>query len=261
MKNVVLVKLGGSIITDKTKPYISRPENIEQAARSISKVDRDVASLIIGTGAGSFGHYPAQKYGLDKGVSTKEGLLGFSLTQSRVTALNNLIVESLIVNSVPAVPIHPSSVMQTVDGRVSDFHLDALLGFLDIGLVPVVHGDIVMDESRGGAIVSTETVFEELCKRLPEESWNIQSVVYISTDKGLVGGSGEPIEKLDLKDSESFDLETGAEGYDVTGGMKTKLEHSSRIARLGIPVYILGYRDIDKLSKIVSGEHFGTLIS
>ena len=60
MKDLILIKIGGSLITDKTKPYTTRPEVIKRIAKEIKEAvsEKDV-NLIIGHGAGSFGHQSA----------------------------------------------------------------------------------------------------------------------------------------------------------------------------------------------------------
>ena len=61
----MLLKLGGSVITDKTQPFTARTDVIERLAREIKNAldERgDDLQLIIGHGAGSFGHPLAEKY-------------------------------------------------------------------------------------------------------------------------------------------------------------------------------------------------------
>ncbi|MFN8459248.1 MAG: hypothetical protein U0401_32125 [Anaerolineae bacterium] len=57
MTELVLLKLGGSVITDKTKPFTARMDVIERLAQEINHALTDRGGdlqLIIGHGAGSF---------------------------------------------------------------------------------------------------------------------------------------------------------------------------------------------------------------
>ena len=63
-KNLLLLKIGGGVITDKTKRYGLLDDVLVRLAREIADgygklKDTD---LIIGNGAGSFAHYSAHEY-------------------------------------------------------------------------------------------------------------------------------------------------------------------------------------------------------
>ncbi len=261
MKGVSLVKLGGSVITDKTKPYTPNMVSIKRLSRAISKAHKAGEILILGTGAGSFGHCPVLKYKINKGVKTKKQVLGFALTQSRVTVLNNLVVEALIRNGVPAVSVHPSSVVVASGGKVKQFHLDTILGIFKLGAVPVVHGDMVVDVKWGGCVVSTEDLFEELVKRLPKRGIPINKAIYVSDSKGIIDRRGKLIENISHGSKNIFNDVGLAKGYDVTGGMRSKLKSSLELARRGIPVYVIGASGEDQILKAIRGERVGTKIS
>ncbi len=58
--SLVFLKFGGSLITDKQRPRAPRPEVLERLAGEIGralKKRRDIR-LVLGNGAGSFGHVP-----------------------------------------------------------------------------------------------------------------------------------------------------------------------------------------------------------
>jgi isopentenyl phosphate kinase len=63
MGEIVFLKLGGSLIKDKTQPYTSRPEMLAQVAGEIQSAKSDKADLrlVLGHGSGSFGHYAAKE--------------------------------------------------------------------------------------------------------------------------------------------------------------------------------------------------------
>ena len=65
----VVIKLGGSVITDKSAAFKANYRSMNAIATELAKV-RD--RLILLNGAGSFGHIPVKQYGLDKGFSRED---------------------------------------------------------------------------------------------------------------------------------------------------------------------------------------------
>ena len=63
----ILLKLGGSVLTDKSTPYSARKWEIERLAKEIKSALGD-NKLIIGNGGGSFPHQPAKKGKLKDGI-------------------------------------------------------------------------------------------------------------------------------------------------------------------------------------------------
>ncbi len=56
-----VLKIGGSILTDKTRDNAARLDEISRVAQEIAARPED---LVLVHGAGSFGHFPAKRYGL-----------------------------------------------------------------------------------------------------------------------------------------------------------------------------------------------------
>jgi isopentenyl phosphate kinase len=64
-KDIICIKLGGSVITDKSTPYTARRETIRAIARTLQKIKKP---LLITHGVGSFAHTSAKKYGGNNGL-------------------------------------------------------------------------------------------------------------------------------------------------------------------------------------------------
>src|SRR5512143_1461206 len=64
MEDLVFLKLGGSLITEKTKRYTARFEKLQSLAHEIRSalVERPSIRLVLGHGSGSFGHYAVQEH-------------------------------------------------------------------------------------------------------------------------------------------------------------------------------------------------------
>ena len=122
---------------------------IEDALYSEEMSNDLVDGLIIVHGAGSFGHPPAKKYKIGEPFERHEYLskkLGFAEIQNDVKKLNSIICESLIEHGIPCVGMPPSSTLSMYNKRIYNFDLDLLKYYLREGYVPVLFGDIVLDD-------------------------------------------------------------------------------------------------------------------
>src|SRR3990172_434782 len=71
MAELIFLKLGGSLITDKDSPYTPRLDKLADLAGQIAAVFAETPGLrlVLGHGSGSFGHTAASKYGTREGIS------------------------------------------------------------------------------------------------------------------------------------------------------------------------------------------------
>lgn len=155
------LKLGGSLITDKRSAETPRLDVIRRLALELADVRRAAPDLrlVIGHGAGSFGHTYAQRYHTRSAVATPEQWYGFALTADAATRLNRIVVKSLLDAGIPAWGIQPSVALRCQDGKILRGPGEIVELALERGLQPVVFGDVALDNVRGGTIASTEEIF------------------------------------------------------------------------------------------------------
>lgn len=214
---MVFLKLGGSLITDKTRPEAVRADLLARVASEIAA--GRPKRLLLGHGSGSFGHLHGSKHATRDGVHTTEQWRGFADVSDAALRLNRLVVRALLDAGVTAVSISPSASMVVRDGRVEKIAVAPLQAALEAGLVPVVHGDVAFDQVRGGTILSTEEVFAAL---LPEfrPGW----LLLAGETDGVYDGDGGTIP---LITGDNFSEISGglgkSRGFDVTGGMAGKV--------------------------------------
>ena len=114
----IILKIGGSAITDKTGELAAKTEIINRLAEEIKRADLD--NLIIVHGGGSFGHPTAAKYGIKDGYKEDPAQkLGFAETHHIMTVLNGLVMDALIWHEIPAISIAPSSCIMTENGKIN----------------------------------------------------------------------------------------------------------------------------------------------
>lgn len=265
MKKLILLKLGGSLITDKTKPHTVQLNTIKDLAHQIKKAldkDSDI-QLVIGNGAGSYGHYPAEKYKMMEGITNEKQKMGFCIVQDAVGQLNRIIVKELLRAGVKAISIHPSSIIIAKNKKIRTFFLDPVLNLLSLGIVPVLYGDIVYDSIVGSTIFSTEQILGEIAQRFLKQGIHVVQFIHNGVTKGVLDAQGKVIPLIRThRMSQLKKIFYATAGYDVTGGMFHKVQEAMKLARLGIQTLIInGNNDHDILYKALVGQKVeGTLI-
>ncbi len=257
-KKIILIKLGGSLITDKEKPFTAKMEIIKDLARQIKEaLDKDKnIQLIIGNGGGSFPHYPAVKYKMNKGIKTKDQLKGFCLVQDAASQLNRIIVGEFLKVGIQAVSMNPSSMIISRGGKIKDFFVKPIIKLLDLNLVPVIYGDIVIDEILGSKIYSTEQLLGEIALRLIRLNFKIGKIIHNGVTIGVLDENSQNIPKIDKKMFTKIEKNfTLVKGFDVTGGMLHKVKESLDLAQKGIKSLIInGTSKKNLLKKAILGE-------
>ncbi|HEV7515583.1 MAG TPA: isopentenyl phosphate kinase [Thermoanaerobaculia bacterium] len=273
MPEAILVKLGGSLITDKARPETPRlpvirrlAEEIARAAAGSGSSGVSGAHLIVGHGSGSFGHVAAARYGIASGLSAADQLPGISLTQERAAALHWQVMAELLAAGALPFSLAPSSALVTVAGEPVAFGDEPLLLALERGLLPVLYGDVVLDRGQGVAICSTERLFTLLARRLPERGIAVRRALWLGETAGVWDEEGRTIPHLTRADVAAMAGMTGgtigaAAGTDVTGGMRHRVETALALADLGITSQILDGREPGLLERALAGEAVpGTVI-
>lgn len=242
MKKIIFIKLGGSLITQKDKPYTSRIDVIQNIASELAKImkEKQDTVFILGNGGGSFPHYPAVQYKMKEGIQRPEQVFGFCKVQDAAAQLNRIVVHELLDKEIPACSINPSSIFTAKSGTVKNAYVDSLLGVLEKGITPVLYGDIIFDEQKGSTIFSTEYIFDILISMLLEKKYEIEKVLYLCTVEGVYDTNGNIISEINEKNWDEVKKQIyETEGYDVTGGMAHKIQSALRLGKKGIQTYIL----------------------
>jgi isopentenyl phosphate kinase len=258
---------------------------------SVSKISDDISKLlsmskyfkpILIHGAGSFGHFQAKQYSVSSGARYDTGRPtspderissflreGFSKTRLSVTKLNHHIITTMIQKGIPCVGVSPFPTISTHNRELQDKGLIGL-GFhkavgdvLDLGLVPILHGDACIDTGdRQVSILSGDTLFVNLCEIfLPDYG------VFLADVEGVLtappGSVPEPqvITRIFIDEEGSISMSVDGERvgdidmtqatHDVTGGIRHKLNAALEVARkVRIPVYIVKAGSEDALQAL-----------
>jgi len=254
MKNLVFVKLGGSLITDKSRPYTIREEVIKRICKEVHEA-RDGKPLLIGHGGGSFPHVSASKYETHKGLINDKSWEGFVRVQDDAAKLNRIIISSLIGAGVKAISFQPSASCIAKDDQIIEWYTKPIESALSEGLIPVPYGDVCLDLKKGFCIISTEEVFRFLAKKLKPER-----IIMVGKTDGVLDSEGNIIKEITKKNFESVKKSLmSSDGFaDVTGGMVLKVK---KALEMGTEVEIINGLKAGLLKRSLLGERgLGTII-
>ncbi len=253
---LTLVKLGGSLITDKRRAGRARRQVIARLAGEIAAAaDTRPGRLIVGHGSGSFGHPAAARHQIHRGVIDPGQLLGVAETQARAATLHRLVVDSLLAAGAATFSLAPSSFMTASAGRPVGLSLEPLLRALEQCMLPVTYGDVVLDRRQGAAICSTETVFLALVRALRRRGSKVARVLWLGETEGVYDGDGGLVKEITGANLRGVLAATrGAAGTDVTGGMRHRLEAATALARAGVESWILDGLVPGRLARALAGD-------
>lgn len=220
--DTIFLKLGGSLITDKTQIETIRADVLSRLAAEIAQAwqENPTLRLVLGHGSGSFGHVAAAKRGTRQGVADAEDWQAFAEVSDAAARLNRQVLAALLAANVSAVSLSPSASVGCVDGRIQTIASQPVQAALEAGIVPVVYGDVAFDSVRGGTIVSTEEVMMALAGEI-RPSW----LLLAGETTGVFDLSGRVIPAISQANYAEIEAALGgSRGTDVTGGMASKVQ-------------------------------------
>jgi len=243
-KKLIFIKLGGSVISDKTKVNQPRLDKIDRLAEQLKELEKNF-SLIIFTGAGGFGHPVARKYkdNLEKGL--KE-------IKNACKKINKVVVSSLNKVGLKAKTVEPDKVARYENGKMTLFSDDSILKLIKQNIIPVFHADLVDDKKLGISILSMDKFLVDLAIYLKKNNdfgqagMTIEKAIFVgSTPVTTLGVGDRPVGIVRRITKKSFfekkNIFYQGREVDVSGGMKYKVEQCLRLADIGINCYITDY--------------------
>lgn len=250
----VILKLGGSVITVKEEPLTPDLPTINRLAGEIAKASP--RSVIIVHGGGSFGHPIASKYKIKEGYRSPDQLVGFSKTRQAMTVLNKLFLDALLRRNIPAVSIQPSACIVTENGRISYFELSPVEKLLDLGFMPILYGDAVLDTRTGFTILSGDQLISSLAINLDANAIIVGvDVDGLYTDDPKTNPKARLIEKATLQELKDLLGKIGrGKTIDVTGGMFGKIAELVPALEEGVVIKIINAKKSNRLYRALRNE-------
>ncbi len=257
MKNVILIKFGGSIITDKNVPYKARPYVIRRLVKELKRI-KD-ASIVLAHGSGSFGHTSAKEFGGKKDYKSKWGIAKVARDAMEI---NKIVMDILIEEGLPAISLRPMSMMMTSGGKIKEHFFEVVEEVINQDLMPIVYGDVIWDKKWRSTIYSGEATLNEIGMYLMKKGFKVSKIIQVGETNGVYDDTGKTIPLItntNWQNIKHFVFKKN--NNDVTGGMKHKIESALSIADKGIETWIANGIIPNELSHAVSGKNIqGTII-
>ena len=256
MQKLLLIKIGGGVITDKSVHYGLREDVLTRLAKEIRDAQAELkdTKIIIGNGAGSFAHFSAHKYRTTQGFVDENSKIGMGWVRHDAVKLNQIVFEQLLLANVPVFSFSPSSLMSVENGKTKAVFMDSVVNAMDNGVVPLVHGDVVVDAVKGCDVYSTEKVFDELAAYFAK-SYRVR-VIHVSSEEGVYKkGQASVFNEITRDNFEEVKAHLGgSNGVDVSGGMLHKVEECLELAKLGIESQIVSGMVSGRVKDAIMGK-------
>lgn len=247
---MILVKLGGSVITDKKKLCTFKKETAKRLAKEIKESGKKV---ILVHGAGSFGHILAKKYGIGEGFKNRKQIKAIAEVQRDVKTLNLKILNLLIEAGINAISLPPSSVAYFKNKKLEKMNINLFEKYLALGFTPITFGDIVLDLETGFSICSGDDLMVELSRKLkPEKAIFVTDEDGIYSQNPKINKNAVLLKNIDAKNYLSIKFQKNVD--DVTGGMFGKIETAIKISKFGIDCYIINGEKEGRLKNALIGK-------
>jgi len=243
---MIILKIGGAVITDKSKGVKSsaRISEIKRIAKEIANNLKD--KIVLVHGVGSFGHPYVEEFKLKE----RKDLKGIIKAHLECKKLNLLVCEALIEHGLNPYPIHPFIFFKIKNGKIT-FDYEIIERIMDEGFIPVLHGDMVYNVTdRKFEVISGDKIVVELA-----QIFDAKKVGFATDVEGVIV-NGRVVRIIERKNIFNVlkEVENAKNKSDVTGGMRGKL---IAISKLKVDTYIFHAKYINKFLR---DEHVGTLI-
>jgi isopentenyl phosphate kinase len=240
----VVLKLGGSVLTEKDEPETVDETALDSAATAVAGTD---GRLVVVHGGGSFGHHHADRHGVSTTAGTRTAGAVTDI-HGAMKRLNDAVVARFQAAGVSAVPVHPFSLAARTETGELRLPVESVTTMLGEGFVPVLHGDVVGHAGAGVTVLSGDELVVALADAL-----GVDRVGLCSAVPGVLDEDGEVIPRIDEFGAVA-DVLGASDATDVTGGMAGKVE---TLLALSAPATIFG---LDALDAFLGGATPGTVV-
>jgi len=243
---MILIKLGGSIITNKQKPLTPNISAINKIAAQLKKVREPI---IIVHGGGSFGHYWSVRYDMHT-KPAKYSKKGVAVVKNSMVELNKIILDSFLKNELIPYCLPPTDFM--LSDKADAKKVKEIARIAKDGLVPVSYGDVLWHGKNKFYILSGDRIMEILAKILKP-----RLAIFVLNVDGVYSDMKTKKLLYEIKGQETAISEVE---MDVTGGMTRKIKEAMMISKGGIDVFLVNGNKPERIVNAIKGKKFeGTI--
>ena len=228
MAQTIILKLGGSIITNKRRGRpVLRERLVKEIGRELTRCLRlkPTLRLILLHGGGSFGHPLAFRYRLNDRLLTRDSLTGFGLTVNAIRELGTQVARVCLNLGLPVIPLQTSSLARRRHGRLVFSNLTTFKTILTRQGIPLLGGDVIVTDEGRTSIASADEIAVALARQFPSANLLFATDVAGIFQVYPPGQGGQALVRANRRDIQSLINRSKLKAVrrDVTGGMAGKL--------------------------------------
>ena len=230
MQEILIIKFGGSIITDKSShKLIVHSALLHDIAKDLYRyiTENPLAQFIIIHGAGGPGHHLAHQFDLANGTN-HDPIKIRAVCNTRLVnqKLNTAICDIFLENDIPVIPAHTGALITQENKKIITCNIPIIQSILESKCIPVLYGDMVHDTLLEYSVCSGDTSAAYLAQNLP-----VKKVFFATDVDGIFDKDphtfqdAKLVPQISLQDvfSDATISIEKSHNTDVTGGLKGKL--------------------------------------
>ncbi|MFC4032601.1 isopentenyl phosphate kinase [Streptomyces polygonati] len=237
---ITLVKIGGSVLTDKQRPLFFQDAYAHRVAADI-RMSRTVPVIVHGTG--SWAKAIGRHYYIDGGWT--RDLTGFQMTALRIRRLQEALAAVLRDEGVVCSPIQANAVFHRTDGVLDFYDTEPIRRLVEAGVSPLLCGDVLVEGPSKFRVVSSDAIAVTVARRMP-----VSACVFATDVDGVWDPTGRIMPEVTQPDLAVSD----SDRRDVTGGMSAKIAAALSIARTGARTTIVNGRVRGRVRDALAGR-------
>ena len=243
---MILIKLGGSIITNKEKPLSPRKKTINKIVQSFKKINE---SFVVVHGGGSYGHYWSVKYDMHTKPAQYD-LRGVSIVKNSMIELNKIILDSFLKNKLNPYCLPPTDFMDS--NRPIRNKITQIGKIANAGLIPITFGDALWHENKKSYILSGDKIMSIIANVLRP-----RLAIFILNEDGVY--SNYKTKEL-IEEFSNQKIKYNKISMDVTGGITRKINEAIKISKMGLKVFFVNGNKPNRIENAINKKKFeGTL--
>ncbi len=254
-EELVLIKFGGSLITNKSKKCSPKYEVIDGLCAAIETIIGMGKKVIIVHGAGGYGHIKAKKWKISEGlildIKDKQ-YEAINEIRKDMEDLNEIILSNLLKYSIGAKSHSPH---KNGYGLGVEYSLnEKFYELIQQNIIPVLYGDVVdSNTEKEFGILSGDDLCEIICNNLKPSHviFAIDGALGLIDDPNLPDGGN-----LIRNYFPGSEIITNEVLNDVTGGMALKLKRAINCYESGARVSIINGNNTEMILNAIRGEDF-----
>ena len=247
-QDVVLIKLGGSVVTHKERPMTINKIAIDRIFKSLLSIK---VPIILVHGGGSFGHYWSIKYDMHS-KPDRYPTDGIAVVHESMISLNHIIAKSMIKFKLNPYAVSPFSFISGNKPLVKKIF--ELASMTRDKLIPVTYGDVVYRANHKYSILSGDELMTMISHVLKPK----KVIFAVNVDGIYTDPQGKQvIQTIEEKSLIKF----SNVNFDITGGMKRKVREALKISLGGMDVHFVNGFKPERLLKLIENKKTeGTVI-